>query len=56
MLRWATILLVIAIIAAAFAFGGAVLAVATVAHFIFVVFLALFLGTLFLGSVGFRRK
>jgi uncharacterized membrane protein YtjA (UPF0391 family) len=55
MLRYAAIFLVMAIIAAAFAFGGVVSLVAAVAKGMFFLFLVLFLGTLVIGLTRNRK-
>lgn len=49
MLRWAAIFLVIAIVAAVFAFGGSAPGISAAATALFILFLALFLITLVLG-------
>ena len=50
MLRWAILFLVVAIIAAVFGFGGIAAAATGIARLLFVVFLVLFVITLFMGS------
>ena len=54
MLTYAAVFLVIAVIAAAFGFGGIAVGVAGVARLLFVVFLAAFVVTLVLGLM--RRR
>ncbi|MCU0496872.1 MAG: DUF1328 domain-containing protein [Anaerolineae bacterium] len=49
MLRWALIFFVIALIAGAFGFTGVAGAAASIAQFLFVLFLVLFFGALLLG-------
>lgn len=49
LLRWALIFLVVALIAAAFGFGGIAVAAAGIAQILFYVFLGLFLALLILG-------
>jgi uncharacterized membrane protein YtjA (UPF0391 family) len=55
MLSYAAIFLVMAIITAAFAFGGVVSLVAAVAKGMFFLFLVLFLGTLVIGLTRNRK-
>ncbi|MGB8852109.1 MAG: DUF1328 domain-containing protein [Pirellulales bacterium] len=49
MLRWAILFLIVAIIAAVFGFGGIAAAATDIARLLFVVFLVLFVISLFLG-------
>jgi uncharacterized membrane protein YtjA (UPF0391 family) len=56
MLRWAAIFLVIAIIAAAFGFGGVASGAATIAKVIFLLFLVLFMICLLLGYLVFKKR
>jgi uncharacterized membrane protein YtjA (UPF0391 family) len=49
MLRWAIIFLIIAIVAGIFGFTGVAQASATIAQWLFGIFLALFLGALVIG-------
>lgn len=49
MLRWAILFLIVAIIAAVFGFGGIAAAATDIARLLFVVFLVLFVITLFIG-------
>jgi uncharacterized membrane protein YtjA (UPF0391 family) len=49
MLRWSILFLIVAIIAGVFGFGGIAAAATDIAKLLFVVFLALFLITLFVG-------
>ena len=49
MLRWAILFLLVAIIAGVFGFGGIAVAATDIARLLFVVFLVLFVITLFLG-------
>jgi uncharacterized membrane protein YtjA (UPF0391 family) len=49
MLRWAILFLIVAIIAAVFGFGGIAAAATDIARLLFVVFLVLFVITLFMG-------
>jgi uncharacterized membrane protein YtjA (UPF0391 family) len=55
MLKWSVIFLVIAIIAALLGFTGIAAGAATIAKFIFGIFLVLFLVTLLLGSSFFKK-
>ncbi len=52
MLRWAILFLVVAVIAAVFGFGGIAAAATDIARLLFVVFLVLFVITLFMGWRG----
>jgi uncharacterized membrane protein YtjA (UPF0391 family) len=55
MLKWAVIFLIIAIIAGLFGFTGVEQASATIAQWLFGIFLVLFLGALIIGlSIGAR--
>jgi uncharacterized membrane protein YtjA (UPF0391 family) len=54
MLRYAAIFLVVAIIAAAYAFGGVTSMPATISKGLFLLFLILFMGSLVIGLT--RRK
>jgi len=56
MLRWAMILLVLTIIAAAFGFGGVISTAATIAQILFFVLLILFLCSLVLGLTVVQKK
>ena len=49
MLKWAFIFLLIAIVAGIFGFGGVAAASATIAQFLFAIFLLLFFGALVIG-------
>jgi uncharacterized membrane protein YtjA (UPF0391 family) len=49
MLKWAAIFLLIAIVAGVFGFTGVEEASATIAKFLFGIFLVLFLGAVFIG-------
>ena len=49
MLKWAFVFLLIAIVAGIFGFGGIAAASATIAQFLFGLFLLLFLGALVIG-------
>jgi len=49
MLRWAILFLIVAVIAAVFGFGGIAAAATDIARLLFVVFLVLFVISLFLG-------
>jgi len=49
MLRWAILFLIVSIIAAVFGFGGIAAAATDIARLLFVVFLVLFVITLFMG-------
>ena len=55
MLRWSAIFLVIALVAAAFGFGGIAVAAAGIAKILFFVFLVLFLISL-IGGLSVRRR
>jgi uncharacterized membrane protein YtjA (UPF0391 family) len=50
MLRWAVLFFIVAIIAGVMGFGGVASASASAAQILFYVFLALFVGSLLLGS------
>ena len=55
MLKWAVVFLLIAIVAGIFGFTGVQQASATIAQWLFGIFLVLFLGALFIGlAVGTR--
>ncbi len=55
MLKWAVIFLIIAIVAGIFGFTGVEQASATIAKWLFGIFLALFLGALIIGlAIGSR--
>ncbi len=55
MLKWAVIFLIIAIVAGIFGFTGIEQASATIAQWLFGIFLLLFLGALFIGlAIGSR--
>ncbi len=56
MLRWATIILVIAIIASAIGFGGNISSGTTGARIVFVIFLLLFVLLLLFGHVGSKKR
>ena len=49
MLRWSILFLIVALIAAVFGFGGIVAAATDIARLLFVVFLVLFVISLFVG-------
>ena len=55
MLYWALMFLVVALIAAAFGFGGIAGAAAGIAKILFFVFLVLFIGSLIMGLVNRRN-
>ena len=55
MLRWSIILLVIAIIAAIFGFGGIAEGAADIAKVLFFIFLALFVIAILFGASIFKR-
>jgi uncharacterized membrane protein YtjA (UPF0391 family) len=55
MLNWALVFLVIALIAAAFGFGGIAAAATNIAQTLFFIFLVLFLVSLVMGLVRRRR-
>ena len=55
MLKWALIFLVVALVAAAFGFGGIAGTAATVAQVLFWVFVAAFVVMLVAGLLGSRR-
>lgn len=50
MLRWSVLFFIVAIIAGVFGFGGVASASASAAQILFYVFLAMFVGSLLLGS------
>ncbi len=52
MLRWAILFLIVAIIAGVFGFGGISAAATDISRLLFVVFLVLFVITLFVGRRG----
>jgi len=52
MLPWAILLLIVAIVAGVFGFGGIAAAATDIARLLFVVFLALFVVALFVGRRG----
>jgi uncharacterized membrane protein YtjA (UPF0391 family) len=55
MLKWAVVFLLIAIVAGIFGFTGVEQASATIAQWLFGIFLVLFLGVLFIGlAIGAR--
>lgn len=55
MLKWSVIFLVIALVAAAFGFGGIASAAAGIAKILFFIFLAIFVITLILGLAAARK-
>ncbi|HTP83487.1 MAG TPA: DUF1328 domain-containing protein [Alphaproteobacteria bacterium] len=55
MLNWALVFLVIALVAAAFGFGGIAAAATNIAQTLFFIFLVLFLVSLVMGLVRRRR-
>ncbi len=55
MLNWALVFLVVALIAAAFGFGGIAAAATNIAQTLFFIFLVLFLVSLVVGLVRRRR-
>ena len=56
MLRWALMFFVIAIIAALFGFGGIAAASASIAQFLFFIFVALFVLALIFGVIDHRSR
>jgi uncharacterized membrane protein YtjA (UPF0391 family) len=55
MLRYAIIFFVIALVAAAFGFGGIAEGAASIAKFLFYIFVVLFVLTLLFGSMIFKK-
>ncbi len=56
MLKWAAIFLVIALVAALFGFTDIAEGAASIAQFLFFIFVVLFVGVLILGGVIFGKK